>query len=141
MAGSVYGYREGVRRLIPVKIDSGGTFPINVGDMLSLGTAGYYSQSAAGDIPHCVACEAVPTAPTSDGDIQILADFSEDSVYEYPADTGSVTQALAGVTMDVGGPQSINIDASADDVILVRRVDTDANTVFVQLRPTYAGVV
>ena len=98
------------------------------------------AEAAAGDVVHGVAMEYA-TAPTADGDKEILVDVSGESVYRYPPDAGTVTVALIGVTMDVGGAQSINIDASADDCILVRDVDTANNLVFIQIRPAFAGVV
>lgn len=139
MPGTVYGYRSGPRVPVQVKIDSG-TSAISVGDFLALGTAGYYQQAAAGDTAHCVAMEAQATI-SADGDATILADFSTLSVYEYPPDTGTVTQALVGTTMDVGGAQSINIDASTDDCVRVVRADTVNNTVYIQLVHAFAGVV
>lgn len=138
MSDSLYGYRQGRRAVRPVRLDSA-TAAIEVGDMLTLGTAGYFQQAAAGDIPICVAMEK-SAAPSADGDLSILADFDLTTVYEYPPDAGSVTVALIGKTCDVGGPKSVNIDATVDDVLLIVDVDTDANTAFVMIRPTYAGV-
>jgi hypothetical protein len=51
-----------------------------------------------------------------------------------------VTRAIEGCTCDYGGSQTINIDASTDDNILIRRVDTAANTVFYSIKLIPAGV-
>ena len=139
MADTFYGYHRGQRNPVRVRLDSS-TATVNIGDMMTLGTAGYYQKAAAGDVVHGVAMEYA-TAPTADGDKEILVDVSGESVYRYPPDAGTVTVALIGVTMDVGGAQSINIDASTDDCILVRDVDTANNLVFIQIRPAFAGVV
>jgi hypothetical protein len=140
---SQYGYRTGPRIPIPVKIDSTST-AIKVGDFLVLDTAGYYEQAAAGGEAQCVAMQAV-TAGAADGDVEILADFSTESIYEYPADTGTWLQGDVGKQMDVGGAQSINRDASTtgaggDGCLQCVRVDTITNTGYVRLaKPAFAG--
>jgi hypothetical protein len=139
MPDTLYGYRRGPRNPVQARLDST-TSTVNVNDMLTLATAGYYKQAAAGDVVHGVAMQ-YSTAPSADGDKVVLMDVSTESVYAYPPDSGTVTAALIGVTMDVGGAQSIDIDASADDCILVRDVDTANNLVYVQIRPAFAGVV
>jgi hypothetical protein len=73
------------------------------------------------------------TTPSADGGLSTVVDCSADSVYLFVPDAGTVTQALVGKTCDVGGPQSIDIDASADDCILIRAVDTTANTLLVSI--------
>lgn len=143
MSDSMYGYRSGPRIPIPVLLDSS-TSTISVGDALKLGTAGYYQQAGAGDAVQCFAMEAA-TAPSADGEKTILADFSTLSVYEFPPDTGTVVVGDVGKLMDLGGAQSVNRDASttgdgSDGCLACIRVDTDAQTLFVQLRkPTFAG--
>jgi hypothetical protein len=140
MANPNYGYRRGVRHPVPMKVDSSTTTGgIKAGDFVFIGTAGYILQAAAGDRPCGVAMQEC-AVPTADGDLTILVDVSEDSEYEYPPDAGTVTQALCNTTMDVGGAQSINIDASADDIIIVRSVDLNRNTLLVSLIPTFPGV-
>lgn len=132
MASPPYGYRSGPRipRVLP--LDST-TSTIVVGDIITEATAGYYKQAAAGaDTVVGVAMEAA-TAPSADGGKSILVDVSDQSIYEFPADTGTVTQALVGHLWDVGGAQSCDIDASTDDTLYCVGVDTVANTVFVQL--------
>lgn len=136
---AVNGYREGVRIPVLKKIDASSA-AIEVGDILTTGTAGYLQRAAAGDLVYGVAMQAC-ASPAADGDIAILVDISETAIYEYPPDAGTVTQALVGTTMDVGGPQSINIDASTDDVVKVVGVDTVKNTVLCQFILTYTGVV
>lgn len=138
MANLNYGYKHGPRVPRKVKMDSASA-AIEVGDMLTLSTAGYFKECAADGEPVCVAMEA-HAAVSADGDAEILADFSQESVYEYPPDTGTVTIALVGLLMDVGGEQQVNIDQSTQDSLLCVGVDTGANTVFVQIRPTASGV-
>jgi hypothetical protein len=147
LSDSVYGYRYseggGARAPRPVKLDSS-TSTISVGDFLKLGTAGYYQQAAANEEAQCVAMQA-STAPSSDGAKSILADFSTNSVYEFPADTGSAVQGDVGKQCDIGGAQSVNRDASAtgaggDGCLQIVDVDTTANTLFVRLaKPLFAG--
>jgi len=141
MALDSYGYRFGDRIPVKMPVDSS-TSDITAGDILAWGTAGYVQQGAAAqDIIAGVAMESC-ASPSADGDASILVDISESTVYEYPADTGSVTEAIRGTTMDVGGARSVNIDASADDVVVCVGVDTVANTVHVTFKTTskYAGV-
>lgn len=131
-------YRRGPRQVEVYPVDST-TSDISTGDFLVFATAGYVKQAAAGELPVAVAMDTV-SSPSSDGDVSIRVDVSEQSVYEYSPDAGSVTQGLVGKTCDIGGPQSIDIDASADDIVKIHDVDTDANTVFVSLTMTRAGV-
>ena len=138
MPDTLYGYRRGPRNPVQARLDAS-TATININDLLTLGTAGYYQQAAAGDVVHGVAMQR-STAPAADGDKVILMDISTESVYAFPPDTGTVTVALIGKTCDVGGAQSIDIDATLDDCILIRDVDTVANLVYVQVRPAFAGV-
>lgn len=139
MAGDKYGYRFGERVLVKVPVDSS-TTAIEAGDMITLGTAGYAQQAAAGDIAYGVAYDRV-AVPSADGDAYVVVDISRESVYEYPPDTGSVTAALLFLTCDVGGPRSINIDASTDDCIEIVQANVTDNTVFIRLLPIFAGVV
>lgn len=137
---SIYGYREGTRLPVVLPVDSAANGDINVGDFVIFSTAGYITKVSAGDIPIGVSMQNV-AVPSSDGGATCLVDVSQESIYEYPPDTGTCTVGLAGLTCDTGGAQSINIDASTDDCILIRRVDTSANTVFVSLKLLPAGVV
>jgi hypothetical protein len=142
-----YGFRKGTRIGTPVRVDSSTTLPIKVGDFLTLATAGYYKQASAGDEPQCVAMQEVPSTPalSADGDVTILADFSKESVYEYPPASGTVTVALIGKKCDVGGAQSADITASVDGEdgdgsLKIINVDTGRNTVYVTINPDFAGV-
>ena len=132
-----YGYRRGVRNLVTIPVDSTSA-AITVGDAVII-TAGYALQAAAGDIPHGVATSAA-TVPAADGETSVTVDISDQSIYEYPPDAGTVTQALVGKKMDLGGPRSINIDATVDDCALCVGVDTSANTVLIQFDTKLAFV-
>ncbi|KKK62710.1 hypothetical protein LCGC14_3001610 [marine sediment metagenome] len=139
MASPPNGYREGERDVRKYSVDAD-TADIKTADFLIEATAGFVKVAAAGDTPLGVAMQDVDS-PSADGDVDILVDISPHTTYEYPPDAGSVTQALVGRTMDVGGAQTIDIDASTDDVIRCVGVDTIANTLLCQLIPTNAGVV
>jgi hypothetical protein len=138
MASPPYGYRFGPRQLINMQLD-GATAAVVAGDFMVMGTAGYAQVAAAGELPIGIAA-GDQVSPTADGDLSVLIDISPDSVYEYPPDAGTVTQGLVMTTMDIGGAQSINIDASLDDIITVVKVDLLANTLFVKLTPSPLGV-
>lgn len=140
MAIDRYGFRSGTRTLVKLPVDSGGTVPIEVGDLVTLGSAGYVQQAAAGDIPYGVAVSRVETDGSADGDRTILVDISPDTVYEYPPDTGSVDATKLFKTCDVGGARSIDHDATVDDVILIIGTNADLTAYYVQIRPTFAGV-
>jgi len=139
MAESIYGYREGRRIPVPMKMDSSSS-AIYVGDMLSLTAGGYVKAAAAGDKTIGVSMSNQATI-SADGDATILVDQSTDSVYEYPAGTGTLTQAMVGLTCDISGSQGLDVTASADDCIYIRRVDLDRATAFVSMILVPAGVV
>lgn len=122
------GYREGQQRIVSMPVDSS-TAAISMYDFVTLGTAGYIQKAAAGDWPCGIALEEC-AVPSADGDVSILIDTSEMSIYEYPPDTGSVTAALAGTRVDLGGAQSINIDATTDKCFRILRADVINNTVY-----------
>lgn len=136
-----YGYKHGKRLIRRFPVDSA-TADISVGDLLEWGTAGYVQQAGAGDLPMGVAVEAV-ASPSSDGDVYISVDVSEEAIFAYPPDAGSVTAGLVGKTCDIGGAQSLNIDASTDDCIEIVGVDTVANLAFCRVLTSVArtGVV
>jgi len=48
---------------------------------------------------------------------------------------------MVGKTCDVGGAQSIDITASADDCVLIQAVDTVANLAYITIVRQPAGVV
>jgi len=139
MAGSTrpWGYRRGRRMLVLRPVDASTAADIAVGDFVVEVTAGYCGSGASGGLPIGVACQAAAT-PSADGDVSILIDVSEDSIYEYPADTGTVTQGLCGRTVDIGGAQSIAIAASTDDIVRVHEINADRNSCFVSIIPTNA---
>jgi len=137
------GFVRGQQLLVPMLVDSA-TSDISVGDFVTEGTAGYVQQAAAGELPIGIAAEAV-SSPSADGDVEILVDVSCLAVYRRSPDTGTVTQALVGRTMDIGGAQSIDIDASTDDCIVCVGVNTTDNNLDIMLAPDvakrFAGVV
>ena len=139
MGSPQYGARKGRRLIVRAPVDSA-TADIEVGDLLTLGTAGYVQQAAAGETLVGVAVTAV-ASPSADGGAYVEMDISEETIYEFPPDTGTVTEALRFAPCDVGGPKSINIDASLVDNVLIVDVDTDSNTVFCTFTFTHAGVV
>jgi len=138
MAADKYGYRFGPRVIIQCPVDAS-TTALDAGDMVVLGTAGYVQKAAAGDLVMGVTCDKM-AVPAADGDALINVDISRESVYEYPPDTGTVTAGLLFKTCDVGGARSVDIDATVDDCLEIVRVDVTNNTVYVRLRPTFAGV-
>lgn len=140
MATDTYGFRQGTRNLIKARVDASTTAPIEAGDILTLGTAGYVQKATAGDMAYGVAVERIASAPAADGDAEILMDISLSSTYEYPPDSGSVDVSKLFKTCDVGGARSVDHDATVDDCLLIVGVDTVKNTYLVQLRPTHAGV-
>lgn len=137
---TMYGYRSGTRTPVQALVATGGTFPIKVGDMISISSGGYVSQAAAGDIAYGVSMTQIDSDPGTNGYATIMVDTSQEAVYEYPPDAGTVSQSLVGKTCDVGGAKSINIDASADDCIVVVGANTDRNTVLIKLKTSYSGV-
>ena len=130
-------YRSGPRdpRYVEVKASE----VINQGDFCDFDASGYLAECDANDTPTCVAMETI-TGGATDGLNRALVDFSTLSVYEMPPDAGTVDHTLIGKTMDCGGAQSVNIDATVDDSLACVDVDTNANTVFVRLVPVFAGV-
>ena len=134
-----YGYVSGEQMLRYVKIDSSST-AIVAGDGLSIATDGYLKKAAAGDVIRAIALEALPTAdlPASDGAVSILADVGTTAIYEWPADAGTVTQALVFTYLDFGGSQTVNIDATTDKTLYCIGVNTDRNTVLFNLVRTAA---
>lgn len=126
-------YRYGARTVVSLPVDAS-TSAITVGDFLVLGTAGYVQQAAAGDVPIAVAVSSV-ASPSADGGAYVTADVSLESVYECKPDAGSVTAALLGKTMDLGGARTINIDAGVDNCVRCVKADAVNNTVYVSLMP------
>lgn len=144
MADPNFGYRHGVRNLVSLPVKAAETW--EAGDALVL-SSGYLAKAAAGGALYAVAVEAVPTAPTSNGDIKALVDLSPDSVYLWPVGTGTITQAMQGTLCDLSGSQGIDVTASADDCVLIVKPivgaqgGMPANSALIQIRPAAAGVV
>ena len=134
-----YGYRKGGSTIMVFSVDSS-TTAIIPGDMVVAGTAGYVQKAAAGERPIGVAVSA-SAVPSADGDLTVRVETDLTAIFEYPPDAGTVTQGLVGTTMDIGGAQSIDIDASADDIFVCLAVDTVNNTVSGRFLFTHAGVV
>lgn len=134
-----YGYVSGPQDLRYVKIDGSST-AIVAGDALSLATAGYLKKAAAGDVIRAIAVEALATADliATDGAVSILADVGTGATYEYPADAGTVTQALVFTYLDFGGSQTVDIDATTDKTFYCVGVNTTRNTVLFNLVRTAA---
>lgn len=141
MAGDLgYGHKYGNQILVKVPVDSS-TAAISCGDILTLGTAGYYKKASAGDDVHGVSQQDLAAFTGSDGDYSILMDVSETSVYRYPVGTGTLTVAMRGKTCDIAGAQSIDVTASADDQVVIVECDTANNIALVTFKPLRAGVV
>lgn len=140
MSSRPWGYRRGPYEIVKHYMDSATAAEVQPGDFVVAVSAGYVGQAAAGGTPLGVAV-SVGLDPAADGQQYVLVSMHPDAVYEYPPDSGTVTQALVNTTMDIGGAQSIDIDASTDDIIQVVEVDTERNTLFVKLIPTFAGVI
>jgi len=135
-----YGFREGPRKLESLPVDSS-TSAIRAGDFLTLATAGYYKRASAGDTIYGIAAASLDTAPTSDGLSYILADVSNESTYEYPAGTGTLTLAMSGLNCDAGGARSLDVTAATDKAFYIISVDLSTATALVRLNRTAAGVV
>jgi len=137
MASRPWGYRSGPLQLVKYLMDASTVAQVEPGDFVVAVTAGYVGQAASGDKPLGVAY-SVGLDPASDGETSVMVSIAPDAIYEYPADTGTVTQGLVGTLMDVGGAQSIDIDATTDKIIACVGIDTDRNTVYCKLIPTFA---
>jgi hypothetical protein len=138
-----YGYQSGYRTVATVLLDST-TTAIVVGDGLVLATAGYYKKAGAGEEVQCIAC-AASAVPDADGGLAIVADFSTETIYKYPPDTGSFVVGDVGKLCDWGGSRTLNRDASAtgaggDGIFQILAVDTTANTALVKMaKPLVSG--
>jgi hypothetical protein len=136
-------YRKGPKTLTKLPLD-GDTAAIVPGRAITLtdATDGYFKGAdASGEALSGIAHQTV-ASPSSDGDAFVLAYTDPSTIFEVPPDAGTVTQALAGNTCDVGADGlSINIDASSTDDILILEVDTVANTCLVRcLFNSHTGV-
>lgn len=111
------------------------TADIDEGDALTFtdATSGYVKKvDAAAEAVMGFAMQKVDS-PSSDGGASVLVDTSKESVYEFPADAGSVTQALVGASLDIGADgRSIDINGTVTADLVVVGVDTDANTCLIK---------
>lgn len=115
---------------VRVLLDDGSAAVVE-GDALTTAgaTAGYYRRCDA-------AAEAVAgfamgdaASPSADGGTYVLMDISKEHIYRFPADAGSVTQALVGTALDIGADgRSIDINGTTTADLLVVSVDLDLNT-------------
>ncbi len=71
---------------------------------------------------------------------EVTGGADEGGDFEATREEFAVTQALQGAMMDVGGPQSVDIDAGTDNVLECVAVDIAANTVFVKINHTFISV-
>lgn len=138
MASVQYGYRYGDRNLVSLPVKASETW--EAGDAVKL-SSGFLAKCGAGDSVYAIAFDAVPTAPSANGDLSVLVDLSTDSVYEWPVGTGTISQAMQGQTCDISGSQGLDVTASADDCILIVKPNVSANTALIQIRPAATGVV
>ena len=139
MASPNTGLIKGKPLLIWAELDTTSA-AIVPGTIMTEVSAGLYKEAAAGDVPVGVS-HSRGAVPAAAGDVKILMDVSNDTIYSFPADAGTVSRALKLRTMDVGGSASIDIDASADDNVLCVDVDVDLNHVHVIFLRTLTGIV
>lgn len=126
--------------LFPVKPKAGETWAH--GDMLTKDSSGFYLKATAGDTWHCTAFDSLLTAPAASGDVEVLADFSLQSVFYYGVGTGTITQAMQGKTCDIADARTLDVTATADDCVFILRPDVANNAAWVQrLNTSLSGVV
>ena len=135
-----YGYRHGERNIITLPLDS--TSAAITADCIAItdadATSTFFKEVDGAERVVGFSASAV-ASPSADGGLSVQVDVSTVSVYEFPPDAGTVTRALIGKTCDIGSDgKSVNIDASADDSIVIVDVDTTANTCFIKRRDTGA---
>lgn len=144
-----YGYHSGpiTYRRYPVSntaaIEQGDLLKIETVTIGGVGNCEAVTPCGAGDEPVCVAAEKCDV-PTTDGDYTVLCYVGDKStLFAYPADEGTINGTLRFKTMDVGGAQSINIDASTDDCVYVWDVDevNDVLIVAFNFVGTFTGIV
>jgi len=134
-----YGLYSGSEVIVQAKVDSS-TTAIVTGDFLIYATAGYVKKAAAGDLIVGIALEDC-AVPTSDGLATIKMGISQEAVYKRAVGTGTITQAMAGLTCDIAGARTIDVTASADDCIVIVQPLVSTNEALVTHRYTRAGVV
>ena len=138
-----YGYRYGDRILVELPLDSTSAAIGSTSTALTdaNATSTFFKEVDASGERVVGWSAGKQSSPSADGGLSVLSDASMQSVYEFPPDAGTVTRALIGKTCDIGADgQSINIDASADDSILIVDVDVTNNTCYVQRRDTATSI-
>lgn len=124
-----YGLKT-VEPYVVVLIDDGSE-DIEVGDALTTAgaTAGYYRRcDAAAEAVSGFATQKV-ASPSSDGGAKCLMDISKEHIYVFPADAGTVTQALVGTALDIGADgRSIDINGTTTADLRVVAVNIADNT-------------
>lgn len=133
-------YISGPQTLVPLKVDST-TSAIAPYDLLTR-DSGYVELWASGAV-HAIAMGAT-TAPTADGNKEVLAEVGETALYDFPVITGTLTQAMEGKTCDgavSSGRFGLDVTAATYDNFVIVRADVTNQRALVQLRPTRAGVV
>ncbi len=133
-----YGYRSGAgqRVIRPVPVDAS-TADITIHDAItSTGyTAGYFGTCTGnGDRVIGFATGSV-LSPAADGDSNVMVDFSSSSLYEFPLESGTVTNALIGKTCDIAASgRALDVTTPADNSLMITDINTDRNTCYVRLR-------
>lgn len=125
-----YGYRYGPRVLVEMPLDSTSA-AITAGDIITTtdASAGYVKEADATGEAWVGVAVSSSASPSADGDLSILVDISELSIYEYPADSGTPAAADANFTCDIGGTRSINFDATAVDNVRLHKVTADSTLI------------
>jgi len=136
-------YRSGTRIPILVPLDNSSA-AIVVGDAITISGAndGYFKEvDGLGEAIFGIAMQD-QSSPSADGDLYVQVDVSTESIYEVPPDSGSVTAALAGNTMDCGAnARTVDINGSSTDDILCVKADVTNNKLYVRLLlNSYTGV-
>ena len=139
MANLNLGYVSGERQILPFKVNAASA--IVAGDFVYLDSDGYLRPAAAGtNDPIGVAFDTV-TGGSADGDVVCSVDISLASLYRVSIGTGTLTQAMLGLTCDLAGATSIDVTASTDDCVQIVGVDTTNQYAIVRLIGSPAGVV
>jgi hypothetical protein len=113
------------------------------GSFVDLDASGDAEACDADDVPFGVSADTITTAdaPAADGAIKRAVYVGGNNWYVFPPDTGTVTNAIVGKLMDVGGAQSVNIDQSTQNSLRCVGVDLAENLVYVVLNTSaVAGV-
>lgn len=124
-----YGLKRVVKSAF-YKLDAD-TAAIEIGDAVTVtdATAGYIKRVDAVAEPVLGFAMQKVASPDSDGGASVEVDLSKEHVYRFPADAGSVTQALVGTKLDIGANgRSIDINGTTTADLEVVAVDLTDNT-------------